>query len=173
MDLQVVEKQALAAKTVLMKINMKGLTAADSKDCYKSQLHYLSFEPLAPSPFPAYLRKLMHSQDVEDSWPAEIFWSMIADKVLAPILGDESIEEFQLNTMAAKTMLLVQAETSEEAHGRLTQFCLAFPASGAAEGVAISSCKVGPPVILPGASADLFFVDSAFSFRGSMFGWCQ
>ena len=73
-DLQVLQKQALAACTVLQQLSVSGMTHDQTVACYKGQLHDLSLEPVAPNPFPVYLSKSMHQQIAEDTWPAASFF---------------------------------------------------------------------------------------------------
>ena len=75
-DMTVLQKQANAAKTVLNKLSLKGMTDMETRSCFEQQLHYLSMDPAAPIPFPNHFMKSMIQQIIEDAWPAEKFWDM-------------------------------------------------------------------------------------------------
>ena len=67
-DLQVLQKQTLAARTVLQQLSVSGMTHDQTAACYKGQLHDLRLEPVGPNPFPVYLSKSLHQQIAVDTW---------------------------------------------------------------------------------------------------------
>lgn len=122
-DLQVLEKQVLAAKAVLTKVSKIGLGHAEVLETYQSQEHYLSSAPLAASPFPPYLVRSMHSQCLQDAWPADHFWKHLSDDALAKFLGASEIEKFQVTAFASKVMLLLQDVSAEVVLAKMNSFC--------------------------------------------------
>ena len=75
-DMTVLQKQANAAKAVLNKLSVKGMTDTETRACFEQQLHYLSMQPAALIPFPNHFMQSMNQQIIEDAWPAEKFWDM-------------------------------------------------------------------------------------------------
>ena len=73
----VLQKQANAAKTVLNKLSLKGMTDMETRSCFEQQLHHLIMDPAAPIPFPNHFMKSMIQQIIEDACPAEKFWDML------------------------------------------------------------------------------------------------
>lgn len=124
-ELQVLEKQVNAAKTVLQKISMLGLTHPDSLACYRSQVTYLSMEPAAPSPFPPFLARMMHQHLVEDTWPAEAFWSRLSDAALAEFLDEAEVPGFQMTVLSSKVMMLCEQKL-ESVGPALNELCTGF-----------------------------------------------
>lgn len=138
-ELAVLEKKVLVVKAVCTKLHAAGATSTETLKCYMSQLHFMTLEPVCENPFPPYLRRLMHSQDVEDTWLAGNFWEKLHDEVLVEMMSpSETIEDFQMRTVTAKIMLIAQADSEQQVFADLLSFCRAFPTCGK-----IKSGKVG------------------------------
>lgn len=143
-ELQLLDKKVNAVRAVCSKLQSAGATSGETVSCYKRQMHFLTSPPACDNPFPRYLKRLMHSQEVEDTWPATTFWPKMFDEVLADIVDvseGEIVESFQLNTVAAKVMLLAQDNGLEGMQANLLSFCEAFPGSAHVKSQKACRCR--------------------------------
>ena len=122
-ELGVLDKQVSAVMAVCTKLALVGRTSPEALQCYRSQVHYLSCEPKAPSPFPPYLVKMMHSQSVEDAWPAQSFWAKLVDHALLELIDEEDVPELQIEALTSKVMLIAQEGSFEDVEGGARRAC--------------------------------------------------
>ena len=96
--LTTVKKQAEACRAVCNAYVSKGFSTKEFLAVYNEQLHFLKMDPVAPIPFPFFVRDNMVTVACSQAWPAQFFWELLTFSKLSQdvSMADVPIRQIQL-----------------------------------------------------------------------------
>ena len=102
-EYETLKKTVTACKQFLNKWSSSGPNSMATVRMYEHQVNFCAMEPAVQNPFPIYVKKMMHSQSVQEAWPANYFWSKMADVEIRQLeLTDESMHSLQIDLVVGK-----------------------------------------------------------------------
>ena len=71
------KKQAEACRALCDAYVSRGFSTKEFLAVYNEQLHFLKMDPMAPIPFPFFVRDNMVTVACSQAWPPQFFWELL------------------------------------------------------------------------------------------------
>ena len=119
-------KQASAARRVLTVVERKGLADQATLKAYEEEMAWLARDPLAPTPFPPFMHRMLQEESIANAWLGTAFSAALADSTLSEIIAVDQIGGRQTALFFDKVMLITLDTKISDARSNMQELCLAF-----------------------------------------------